>query len=233
MPKLEFSYGTVERAVAWSHAIPETARKAGFRSMLNNLQKLGVLGEAARVGRGTPLTYTPTELHRLVLGVELCELGLPPATAVGLVATYWDSKFKKICDDAESNNPAARGDQPIDPGDDTVIYLGGVALRTGSLKGSRSPTIPNINSCKLRELPTHIVEWMKMDPANNPVDLPPRALILNLSSRLRAFHRGLAAAYMIELRSERTVTGNIKARPDRWARGRRGRKAAEGRIKRK
>src|SRR6266540_1340228 len=214
MPKLEFTYGTVERAVAWSHGVPETSRKAGFRSMLNNLQKLGVLGEAARVGRGAPLTYTATELHRLFLGLELCELGLPPATAVGLVATYWDSKFDKICHEAEKNNPAARGGQPIDPGDDTVIHLGGVALRTGSLKGARSPTIPNINSCKLREL-------------------PPRALVLNFSARLRAFQRGLAAAHMIELRAEHTAIGKIKARADRRSRGRRQRNAAKGRGKRK
>jgi len=233
MPKLEFTYGTVERAVAWSHGVPETSRKAGFRSMLNNLQKLGVLGEAARVGRGAPLTYTATELHRLFLGLELCELGLPPATAVGLVATYWDSKFDKICHEAEKNNPAARGGQPIDPGDDTVIHLGGVALRTGSLKGARSPTIPNINSCKLRELPTKIVEWMKMDPDDNPADLPPRALVLNFSARLRAFQRGLAAAHMIELRAEHTAIGKIKARADRRSRGRRQRNAAKGRGKRK
>jgi hypothetical protein len=200
--------------------------------MLSNLQKLGVLGEAARVGRGAPLAYTPTELHRLVVGLELCELGLPPATAVALVGTYWDSKLKKICDEAERNNPAVHGGQPIDPGDDTIIYLGGVSLRTGSLKGARSPSIPNINTCKLRELPTHIVTWMEMDPDDNPADLPPRALLLNLSARLRAFHRGLAAAHMIELQSERAA-GSIKARPDRRARGTRNRKTAKSRGKRK
>jgi hypothetical protein len=126
--------------------------------------------------------------------------------------------------------PERRGGEPIDPGDDILLYLGGVSLRTGSLKGARPPSIPNINHCKLRELPIHIVEWMKMDPDNNPADLPPRSLALNLSARLRAFHRGLAAAHMIELRRERTATGNIEARPDLRARGRRD---GKGRLKRK
>ena len=69
--------------------------------MLNNLQKLGVLGEAARVGRGAPLAYTPVELHRLLVAIELCELGVPPATTVALIASYWESKLKAICSDAE------------------------------------------------------------------------------------------------------------------------------------
>jgi hypothetical protein len=233
MSKLQFSYGVVERALATSYGIPEAAREAGFRSMLNNLQKLGVLGEAARVGRGAPLAYTPVELHRLLVAIELCELGVPPATTAALIANYWESKLKAICSDAERNNPASRGGEPIDPGDDIVVYLGGVSLRTGSLKGARSPSIPNINRCKLRDLSHHMVQWMKMDPDDNSGDLPPRALVLNLSARLRAFHRGLAAAYMIELQAERTATGSIKARPYRRARGRRRGKTAKSREKRK
>src|SRR5262249_27815215 len=137
-PRFQVPYGSVERALAASHGIPEAVREAGFRSMLNNLQKLGVLGEKARVGRGSPLAAAPREAHRLILALELCELGVPPATAVGLVATYWDSKLKEICSDAERNNPAARGGDPIDPGDDIIVHLGGVGLRTGSLKGAPS-----------------------------------------------------------------------------------------------
>jgi hypothetical protein len=214
------SYGTVERALAASHGISETVREAGFRSMLNNLQKLGALGEKARVGRGSPLVYTPGEVHRLIFTLELCELGVPPATAVGLVDSYWDSKLKTICSDAERNNPAARGGEPIDPGDDIVVHLGGVSLRTGSLKGARSPSIPNVNSCKLRDLPRHIGQWMGMDPDQNPADLPPRALVLNLSARLRSFHRGLAAANLVELGAEREAARNVAAPANRRASGR-------------
>ena len=111
---LTFSYGAIERALATSYGIPEAGRESGFRSMLSNLQKLGVLGEAARVGRGAPLTYTPDTLHRFVVALELCELGVPPATTATLIRSYWDAKLKAICSAAERNNPAARGGMPID-----------------------------------------------------------------------------------------------------------------------
>lgn len=180
--------------------------------MLNNLQKIGVLGEAARVGRGSPLMYTPVELHRLIIAIELCELGVPPATTAALIANYWGSKLKAICSDAERNNPAVRGGEPIDSGDDILVYLGGVSLRTGSLKGARSPSIPNINRCKLRDLPLHMVQWMKMDPDDNPTDLPPRALVVNLSARLRTFQAALLRPHMDELRAEHAAGKVNKAR---------------------
>ena len=169
-----------------------------------------------KVGRGAALKYGPTELHRLLLALEFCELGIPPATAVALVETYWESKLKAICRDAERNNPAVRGGEPIDPADDIVVHLGGISLRTGLLRGERFPGVPNINRCRLRDLPRYIVQWMKMDPDDNPADLPPRALVVNLSARLRSFHRGLAAANLIELRAERAAGRN-----DAGGRGRR------------
>jgi hypothetical protein len=160
--------------------------------MLSNLQKLGALGAQARVGRGAALRYGPTELHRLVLTLEFCELGIPPATAVGLVNQYWESKLKAICRDAERNNPAMRGGEPIKLGDDIVVHLGGISLRTGLLRGEQFPGVPNINRCKLRELPGYIEQWMMMTP-DDPV--PPRALVVNLSARLRRFHAALAVAH--------------------------------------
>jgi hypothetical protein len=194
----EISYGAVERALAVAHNVPDAVRQAGFRSMLSNLQKLGALGAQARVGRGAALKYTPTELHRLVLTLEFCELGIPPATAVSLVNTYWESKLKAIIGAAE------RGvvhEEP--PGNDVIIHLGGVSLRTGSLRGEQFPGVPNLNQCKFSELPSYIKQWMAMKPSD-PV--PPRALVVNLSARLRTFHSALADAYMDELRAERRAT---------------------------
>ena len=96
LPDLKFPYGVVERALAVAYNIPDAVRPAGFRSMLANLQKMGSLGLQARVGRGAALTYTPVEMHRLVLALELSEFGLPPATVVGLLDTYWDSTLWPI-----------------------------------------------------------------------------------------------------------------------------------------
>jgi len=184
---VDFSYGEVERALAATHGIRDAVRQTGFRSMLSNLQKLGALGAQARVGRG----------------------------AVGLVDRYWESKLKAICRDAERNNPAIRGGQPPEPDDDIVVHLGGVSLRTGLLRGEQFPGVPNINRCKLSELPYYIEQWMRMTP-DDPV--PPRALVVNLSARLRGFHRALADAHMNELHAEHraalaTEQVQPKARP--------------------
>jgi hypothetical protein len=63
--------------------------------------------------------------------------------------------------------------------------------------------VPNINRCKLKDLPTYIKAWMRMTP-NDPA--PPRALIVNLSARLRAFHSALSDAEMDERRAEGRMT---------------------------
>ena len=199
-PKI-FSYGVIERALASAYGIPEAARESGFRSMLSNLQKLGVLGEDARVGRGTKVNYDADTLHRFVIALELCELGVPPATTASLIAGYWDSKLWPICSAANRNNPAVRGGMPIDPRDDIVIFLGGVGLRTSTLKGARSPAIPAINSCKLRDLPRNIELWLTV---HGPDDVP-RAWTVNLSARLRSVHDALTVSYDADLAAERAA----------------------------
>jgi hypothetical protein len=189
---LQFPYGVVERALATSHSIPEAVRTTTFRGMIGHLQKLGVLGEDARVGRGTPLVYSPTEMHRFIVAIELCELGVPPATVVALIASYWE-KLESICARAELNNPALHGGEPIDPDDDVVLFLGGLGLRTGPLRGERSPAIPNIDHCKLRDLPRHMAQWLRTDS-----DDAARGLVVNLSARLRSFHAALLGPWMEE-----------------------------------
>jgi hypothetical protein len=191
----ETSYGPIERALATTHGISDAVRQAGFRSMLSNLQKLGALGPQARVGRGATLKYGPTELHRLILTLEFCELGIPPATAVALVDTYWEAKLKKIIADAER---VVEREEPR--GNDVIIHLGGVGLRTGPLKGERFPGVPNINSCRLSELPKYVTQWMAMRP-DDPV--PPRALVVNLSARLRAFHAEFAKTFLEDALADR------------------------------
>jgi hypothetical protein len=197
------SYGPLEKALAIAYGVPESVRETSLRGWVTNLQKLGLLGKAARVGRGTALVYTPNELHRLICGLELTELGVPPATAVALVDAYWESKIKAIFALAEET--VAREEPPEN---DVILHLGGVSLRSGAWSGARIPGIPNINRCRLRELPNYIVEWMKMGP-NDPIGLPPRALVVNLSARLRAFHTAFAKSYLDEALTERA--GKIKS----------------------
>jgi hypothetical protein len=193
LPELKFPYGVVERALAVAYQIPDAVRPAGFRSMLANLQKMGSLGLQARVGRGAALTYTPVEMHRLVLALEFSEFGLPPATVVGLLDTYWDSTLWPII------YAAARpiGLLPEEPeGKDTVLFLGGGGLRTDSLRGEKGPVVPIIDRCSLDELPDAMRRWMTTTPNA-------RGLIMNLSARLRAFHSALAVTNLEDALDER------------------------------
>jgi hypothetical protein len=162
-------YGTVERALATTYGIADERRPLGFRSMIANLQKLGALGPGARVGRGADLDYTSTMVRRLILALELCELGVPPKTVVRLLDRYWETKLKPIAD------AAARG-LVLDPGGpDVFLCLSGASLRIDSLRGEMVPCVP------------HIDRWSPPDPP------PSRALIVNLTARFRAFHAALAA----------------------------------------
>jgi hypothetical protein len=184
------SYGAVEKTLAVAYGIPDSVRETGFRGWIGNLQKLGVLGEAARVGRGAALKYGPDELHRFVLAIELSELGLPPATAVALISAYWDTKFKAIFRAAEESIVRDEARE-----NDIIIHLGGIALRSGAWLAPKSkfPGVPNINRCRLHELPKYMEIWMRI--GDEPTGLRPRALVVNLSSRLRAFHTAFAASF--------------------------------------
>jgi hypothetical protein len=197
LPPLTFSYGVVEKALAVAHGISETVRPAGFRSMVSNLQKHGVLGPHSRVGRGATLVYGPVEMHRLVLALELCELGVPPATAAGLLDRYWESTLRAITF-AAARSIGRVPEEPI--GNDTILYLGGVGFRTGLLRGEKSPVVPIIGQCVLDELPVAMTQWMMVTPSE---PAPPRGLVVNLSARLRAFHSALGAANLDDALAER------------------------------
>jgi hypothetical protein len=83
--------------------------------------------------------------------------------------------------------------------DDVILHMGGVHL----MGDGRSDAVPNVNSCTLSELSNNMLLWMSIKP-DDPSRLPPRAIVTNLSMRLRAFHIALGPAYMDELRAERT-----------------------------
>jgi hypothetical protein len=190
----EVSYGAVERGLAAAFRIPEAVRKTSFRSAFANLQKLGMLGPAARVGRGSPLTYTADEIQRALLALELNEVGIPPATVVNILAAYWEPNIKKIAKQAGEGI----GIDPSPPfEDDTIGCLGGISLRSGAWsasKGARFPGVPNIDACRLHELPAKMNQWMLMAEPNPPS----RVILFNLSSRMRAFHAALAGVPVAE-----------------------------------
>jgi hypothetical protein len=163
-----------------------------FRARLTNLQKQALHGTGKMPGRGTPLDYGPDEIHRLIFACEAFELGLPPGVVLLLVKTLWKNRLHQIFARAEN----AAMSEPTDG--DIVFCMGGVRLMTDLW----SDAVPNLNACELRRLPDHMAAWMRMTPTD-PAGLPPRALIVNLSMRLRTFHDALARVNSHTLRDNR------------------------------
>ena len=127
------------------------------------------------------MRYGPDQIHRLIFAVELFEFGVSPATVLSLVEALWTSRLHRIFRKAE--DAAQR-----DPGqDDVILHMGGVSM----MSDGWSNEIPNVNSCALAKLHDYIDMWMEMGTHDR---LPARALVVNLSSRLRRFHSALAAA---------------------------------------
>jgi hypothetical protein len=182
---LQFSYSAVEQALAKTYgASDDKVRETAFRARINSLQRLGVLGEKVKVGKGQKVTYGVEQMERWLACLELSELGISPTVAGKLVIRHWAKKFAGIF-------RAAQGTVMQKPGlDDVILYLGGVHLMSGSWSSERDfPDVPNINHCTLRELPNHVRTWMDDPPLS-------RMLITNLSARLRQFHAALAESHI-------------------------------------
>jgi hypothetical protein len=190
-PMFETTYGHVEAALMRAYGIPDKAVGA-FRGRLGNLQKQGLLGAKNMPGRGAALRYGPDQIHRLIFACELFESGIGPAAVLALVEVLWESRIASIFEKAEK--AAAKRD---DPGpDDVAMHFGGVQLMTDSW----SDSVPNVNSCTLAKLPDHMRGWMGMGVKDR---LPARVLTMNLSSRLRVFHRALADTHFAEIELEK------------------------------
>jgi len=189
-------FGAVERALLQSHRIPDSLAGA-FRGRITSLQKQGLFGPKHRPGRGVALTYTADQFHRLIFACELLEFGIGPAAILAVVESLWERKLRDIFEKAEQADPGP---------DDIIMHMGGTRLLTDLWQNA----VPNVNRCKLSELSYYIERWMTMGP-DDPV--PPRALVVNLSARLRSFHAGLAASHLAGPRSERAAKIDEKPKP--------------------
>ncbi len=174
------NYGTVEAALAHCYGVPNRARGA-FRARLGALQKGGLFGPKHMPGRGHALAYGPDQFHRLIFACEMLEAGIVPSVVLAIVKARWDSQLRKIFRSAE--DAAERDAGPAD-----VLYI--VPMRLFTEK-----TAPDVIPCYLERLPDYLAATM-MKPDGS------RALITNLSMRLRSFHAALADSYMGELRTE-------------------------------
>jgi hypothetical protein len=203
----EAGYGAVETALVQGYRVPDDAVGA-FRGRLAALQKQGFLGTTP--GKGIALTYTPDLLHRLVFACEMFQFGISPAVVLGIVEAQWERRLRKIFRDAE--DAAER-----DPGPNDVI----LHLAARVMTDTWSDVVPAVNACPLRKLPSNIAMWMKMTP-DDPMGLPPRVLVTNLSAALRTFHANFARSFTDEQRAERTGKVEAQAIPRASRRKRKG-----------
>ena len=192
----ECGYGAVEAALVRCYRVPGKALGA-FRGRLGALQKNELFGAKNMPGKGVALRYGPDQFHRLVFACELFEFGISPAVVLSLVKSLWERRLRKIFRDAED---VVMKHEDAGP-DDIILHMGGVHL----MGDAWSDAVPNVNSCPLSKLPDHMAMWMSMRP-DDPSGLPPRAIVTNLTMRLRAFHGALAASYMDELQSAKKRT---------------------------
>ena len=90
-PKIAFSYGEVEAALAKVFSIRDVARGA-FRARLNNFQKLGFVPSSP--GRGRRVSYRPEDIYRWAIGLEFAEFGVDPSL-IGPFVNYFAWEFVK------------------------------------------------------------------------------------------------------------------------------------------
>jgi hypothetical protein len=198
----ECSYSSVEAALVQTYSVRK--RDLGrFRARITFLQKGGVFGVSP--GKGKALRYTPDLMRRVIFTTELAEFGVNPSIALALVKARWETRLRKILQDADHAATIIPGPNGENTDRDIILHLDGVRLMTDAW----SSAIPNINSCELRKLPDHMAMRMRMLP-DDPSGLPPRALVTNLSMRFRAFQAALGPAYMEELRAERRAAAKHK-----------------------
>jgi hypothetical protein len=206
----ETNYSVVEAALVRAYRVPRNALGA-FRGRLGHLQRHGLFGARHMPGKGKAISYGPDQFHRLVFACECFEFGLSRAVVLGLIETQWERRLRKIFQDAERAVMIEPGQNGENTGSDIIMHIGGVHLMTDTW----SDAVPNANSCELRRLSDHMAAWMRMTPGD-PAGLPPRALVVNLSMRLRAFHAALADANLHNALAERRAAFAAK-RPRRKA----------------
>ena len=174
-----FSFASVEAALIASYRVPP-ADQGRFRARLTHAQKAGLFG--VHPGKGTRLSYGPTELHKLLLICELSEMGVAPAVQLGLIAALWEQRLREIFKRAEAAATHPPG------GHDIIVILFGASMMIEGWAGA----VPNVNHCRLDQLARRLDLAMRGDGAV----LPARVLMTNLSAKLRNFHECLAGVHL-------------------------------------
>ena len=162
MPALTLPYAMVESALIEMHNIaPEDV--SAFRARFGALQRGGMLGADSQPGKGRKLEYGPDQVHRVMLAFELVQCGIAPSIFLPLIEEYWDSKLHNIFMRAEQAKFGKTSDVML-------ILTGIAALNPESPVGINHTTMDRIS------------ERLSLLDGEG---LPARALVVNLSAKLR------------------------------------------------
>ena len=182
--KWEASYQAVERALASLYGADDAVRRGAFRARLDNLKRARVLG--VNPGKGQRNPYGQKEINKLLVALELEEFGITPAIIAKLFTERWES-FGDII--SRATHKSRRNDQDI------VLWIYPQLLSARWRGESELPEVGNFSSRKAME---GFYDWLRAEKPGGIAKSRPRACVFNLSSRLRAFDKALAAASMQE-----------------------------------
>ncbi len=197
--KWDAPYQAVERALAGLCGADDAARRGAFRARLDNLKRAKVLG--VNPGKGQRNSYGPKEINKLLVALELEEFGITPAIIAKLFTERWES-FGDII------SRAARKDGR--PDQDIVLWIHPQFL---SARWRGKSELAEVGSLSSRKAMEGFYDWLRAEKPGGTAKSSPRACVFNLSSRLRAFDKALAAASMQEPTAPGSADGEISSRP--------------------
>ena len=167
------SFATVEKALLRMHEV-EPQHEEAWRSRINFLRREGLLGE--RPGSGRRIGYhTADQLPKLLLALEMAQAAIAPRVALSLIAASWDDRLNGFFQQAEE----ARRNETSD----VWLLLAGITEMM-----ERDGAIPVIEVTT-----TDRLDVLRM--ALDDTFVPGRALVINLTARLRKFHAALIEFY--------------------------------------
>jgi hypothetical protein len=191
-PGKTYSYAAVERALAAIHGIDERGRIGWLRARLQHFRRLGLAPEGP--GRGKVISYTPDDVDRWLVALEVEFFKIDPTTAISFVVGNW-SDIAKLLAEARASESA----------DEDVLMMVHFGLP------QKLPTVVG-GSTTVKGMRV-IAYWLRGDPRE-----PPRRVgIFNLSVRAKALDAALANP-SVRLPDPPGVAGEI-VRAARRARG--------------
>jgi hypothetical protein len=104
-PEKTYSYAAVEKALAAVHGIDERGRVGWLRARLQHFRRLGLAPEGP--GRGKVISYTPDDIDRWLIALEVEFFKIDPTTAISFVTENWSDIARLLAEARASESDDA------------------------------------------------------------------------------------------------------------------------------